>query len=157
MSHAIAHRHAGPLEGVAWEEHVPDESLYRSFTHEADKEKLFYHRGGHGAQWGQAKQQLAESGGLIRILRPTVLLQSTLRFLLKLLDVVGISEAACIWKKNKDCKILVTCWLLIMERNACLMRVRILLKEYQPIFGDVLIDYYRLKINGLARLSKMTS
>lgn len=44
MSHAVARHCVGPLEAVAGEEHVPDESLDGSFPDQSDKEKLFYHR-----------------------------------------------------------------------------------------------------------------
>ena len=96
MSHVVAHRHAGPLEGVAGEEHVPDEGLDRRLADQADKEQLFYHRGGHSSQGGEAEEELAEAGGLVGVLGPAVLLQGALRLLLQLLDVVGVRKATSV-------------------------------------------------------------
>lgn len=65
----------------------PDEGLDGRLANQSDEEELLYDGGGHGAQRRQAKEQLAESCGLVRVLRPAVLLQGTLRLLLQPLDV----------------------------------------------------------------------
>ena len=55
---------------------------------------MFYHRGGHSSQGGEAEEELAEAGGLVGVLGPAVLLQGALGLLLQLLDVVGVRKAA---------------------------------------------------------------
>ena len=90
VSHAVTRQprapgQGWPLEGVAREEHVPDEGLDGSLAHQSDEEELLYHRGGHGPEGGQSEQQLAEPGGLVGVLGPAVLLQRALRLLLQLL------------------------------------------------------------------------
>ena len=52
----------GPLEGPAGEDHVPDERLDGRLPHQADEEELLDDGGGHGAQGGQAEEELAKPG-----------------------------------------------------------------------------------------------
>ena len=74
------------MEGVARQEHVPYERLDGSLAHQADKEELFYHRGGDGPEGGQPEQELPKPGGLVGVLGPAVLFQGALRLLLQLLN-----------------------------------------------------------------------
>ena len=96
-----AHRGAGPLEGVAREEHVPDQGLDGRLADQPDKEQLLYHWGGDSPEGGQPQQKLAEPGGLVGILRPTVLLQGTLGLFLKLLDHWRGRQSDSVWKENE--------------------------------------------------------
>ena len=82
----------GPLERVPREEHVPDQGLYRGLPDQANKEQLFYHRGGDSSEGGEAEEEFAEPGGLVRVLGSAVLLQGALRLLLQLLDKARVGE-----------------------------------------------------------------
>ena len=105
VSHAVSRQprapgQGGPLEGVAREEHVPDEGLDGSLAHQSDEEELLYHRGGHGPEGGQSEQQLAEPGGLVGVLGPAVLLQRALRLLLQLLHHGRVCQTDRICKET---------------------------------------------------------
>lgn len=75
--------HVGPVKTAPRQQHIPDERLNGRFTHQSNEEKLLYDGGGHHPERGESQQQLAEPRGMVRVLNPHILLQSTLRFLLK--------------------------------------------------------------------------
>ena len=91
------HRHIRPAKRPSTQQHVPDERLYGSLADEPDEEELFDDVGGHGAEGGQAEEQLAEARGLGGVLGANVLLEGALGLLLDALDVGGVGQAARVY------------------------------------------------------------
>ena len=83
VSHAVTRQprapgQGGPLEGVAREEHVPDEGLDRRLAHQTHKEELLNDGGRHRPEGGQPQQQLSKPRRLVGVVVPAVLLERAL-------------------------------------------------------------------------------
>ena len=70
--------HVGPVERAATEQHVTYERVDGRLADQSYEEQLLDDVRGHGAQRRQSQQQLAEPCRLSWILRPDVVLESTL-------------------------------------------------------------------------------
>ena len=93
--------HVRPVEGPAAQQHVTDERLDGRLAHQAHEEELLDHLRRHGAEGGQAQQELAEAGGLVGVLAAYVLLQGALRLLLDALDVGHVRQTAGVCKDKR--------------------------------------------------------
>lgn len=99
----LLNRYVGPVKTASRQQHVPYQGLYGGLPHQTDKEKLLYDGRRDGAEGGQAEQELPEPVGLVGILAPHILLQSTLRFLLQTFDMGNVRQTASICRQ-RECR-----------------------------------------------------
>lgn len=90
--------HVGPIETGSGEEHIADEGFDGRLAHEPDEEELLDDLGGDRPKGWEPKEKLPEPDGLVRVLRPAVLLQGALGLFLKALDVSHVRQAASVCK-----------------------------------------------------------
>ena len=88
---------AGPLE-VACHQHVLDHGLDGHLPHQPHEEQLLDDGGRHCSERWKSEEKLAKPCWLIGVVRLAVLLQSTLRLLLELLNHLRRCQPDSVWK-----------------------------------------------------------
>lgn len=87
-------------EAAAAEEHISQERVDRRFADEAGEEELLDGLRIDRPEGRQAEEDLAEAGGLVRVLVADVLLQRALDLLLNAVDVASVGQAIDICKRG---------------------------------------------------------